>query len=92
MPGHITPSDEQRAAAVLVHHLRGDHAAAELLQTHDGAVGSLALFKACTAVFPDSWLDPDAATARAEEYAQLLAESAAGLLDDEDDECNGSTA
>ncbi len=87
----MTPADERRAAVVLVHLLRDDYRAAAMVE-HDGPpVGLLALFKAVTAVFPESWLDPEAVTARAEEHVRLLLECEHGLLDDGDDQCSAST-
>ncbi|MBF6393323.1 hypothetical protein IU443_25655 [Nocardia farcinica] len=82
--GYLTPADERRAAVLLVHLLRDDHAAAAAIE-HDGPVSSLALVKAVTVVFPESWLDPDTVIARAEDYARVLVESEHGLLDDEGD-------
>ncbi len=82
--GFLTPADERRAAVLLVHLLRNDYAAAAAIE-HDGPVSSLALVKAVTVVFPESWLDPDTVIARAEDYARVLVESEHGLLDDEGD-------
>lgn len=82
---YLTEADERRAAVLLVHLLRLDYYAAAALERDGGPVPALAFMKAVSAVFPESWLDPDAVIARAEDYARVLVESEHGLLDDEDE-------
>ncbi|WP_040840277.1 hypothetical protein [Nocardia brevicatena] len=88
---YLSAGDERRAAVLLVHLLRGDHLAAAALERDSGPVSAVTLVKAVTAVFPESWLDPDTVIGRAEDYARVLLEAEHGLLDDDqaDDEDSG---
>lgn len=81
---YLTPADERRAAAFLVLYLQHDSAAYNAL-AEDGPIPLLAVMKAVTSVFPESYMDPDPVVARAQAHAQLLAESEHGLLDDDAD-------
>jgi hypothetical protein len=84
MTGFSTPADERRAAAFLVFYLQGDSAAYNAL-AEDGLIPLIPLMKAVTAVFPESYMDLDAAIARAEAYRDTLVQSEHGLLDDDGD-------
>lgn len=69
--GYLTPTDERRAAAWLIHQLRGDFESAKAL-TDAGPISAVALLKAVTAVFPETVLNPDAVVERAERHLHML--------------------